>query len=176
MTTESMFQLIDRMAIARLKEFHYTEAGNGAAAALAGVQARDLGTAGDVYLWECLTRRRVPQVQRHLRFHDHGKAEGKWPTKTALEEIDATSVMEIAGKLALTHAQYWSLQTVIQHLKGWMGTEHRGTQGYKDACVRFTEVQREIDLLNQQRNDLIQAGDALLARMLTERDEKGATA
>lgn len=166
MDTDSMFQLIDRQAIAVLKDFHFTKAGNEEAAALAREQANDLAVAGDVLVWECLRGKRVPPVQPHLRYHDHSKVEGWRLGKEALEDPNWTSLMRFAGELALIHARYWEKQSRVQWLKERIRSEAEGSDMKAYYEHEFCATQREIDLCNEYRNRLIAKGDELFARMI----------
>ena len=164
MDTDGFFQIIDRHAVAKLKEFHYRAAGNEDAALLAGEQAADLAVAGEVLLWEYRTGRKVPRVHRHLRFHDHAKVEGRFGPHS-VELPEPKTVMECAGLLAQTHAAYWQRQTRVQTLKKMI------KDGGPDVAhfeKEFVAEQRQIDLCNEVRNRLIQAGDILLADLLAE--------
>lgn len=166
-TTDTLFQIIDRMSIAQLKAYHFEKAGNTDAAKLAQEQADDLRTAGDIYLYECLRGIRKPMVRPHLRFHDHGKAEGWRSGKDALEGMtDQSSLMETAAVLAKTHAVHWSHQTHIQWLKERIRTEGESGPDRQRYESDFVATQRQIDLCNQHRNELIQHGDELFAKML----------
>lgn len=164
MDTDGFFQIVDRHAVARLKEFHFRAGGNEDAAVLAGEQADDLAMAGEVLLWEYRTGRKRPRVHHHLRFHDHAKVEGRFgPHSAGVPE--PKTVMECAGLLAQIHASYWQKQTRVQTLKKLV------KDGGPDVAHferEFCAEQRLIDMDNQIRNHLIQAGDVLLADLLAE--------
>jgi hypothetical protein len=166
MRTDTLFQIIDRQAIALLKAFHYEKDSTLPAASMAREQAAQLAIAGDLYLYECLSGELNPAIQRHLRYHDHGKAEGKWAGKSGLSSIEGDSLMEVAGELALTHARYWELQTMVQHLKGWIDQQENNPQEKARLESKFVNTQRKIDLLNQKRSELVSAGDELFVAMV----------
>ena len=164
MDTDSLFQIFDRLAIARLKEFHFSSAGNADAAALAKEHADDLSMAGEVLLWEYATGKKVPRLHHHIRFHDHGKAEGRFGPHSA-EMPKPKTVMECAGMLAQVHASYWNKQSRIQTLKKLIdGATVETERAHFEN--EFCKLQRAIDLDNQIRSVLVQAGDALLAAEL----------
>ncbi len=168
MQVDGLFSLIDRQAIAILKSFKFAEAGNKEAAALAKEQADDLMAAGDIYIFECMTGKRKPYAVPSLRFHNHRQAEGKWAGK--LSEMDEPkTIMECAGQLALVHAQYWSLQTRIQTLKGMIDRD-KNTIDVGKLHEKFVSVQREIDKKNQERSDLIALGDSLFLQCFHQED------
>ncbi len=163
MDTDSFFQIVDRHCIARLKEYHYGVLKNPEAQALAKEQADDLAMAGEVLLWEYATGKRVPRLSRSLRVHDHAKVEGRFGPHSA-EFPEPKTVMECAGMLAQTHADYWQRQGRVQTLKKMIrdgvGTEVAHFES------EFVKEQRAIDLCNELRNRLIQAGDLLLVETL----------
>ena len=161
MQTESLFSLIDRMSIANLKVFHYTKAGNLEAAAIAQGQVNDLGVAGDVYVYECVTGKRKPLLRPHLRVHDHRKIEGKWAGKKE-EMEEPKSIMECAWMLASANAQYWDNQSTLQTLKS-MIDKSDGLPDKPRLESDFCARQRRQDIFNQRRNDLIDLGDQMFA-------------
>jgi len=150
-TVDTYMQLVDRAQVARLKQHHHTDPLYKAAAR---DQAEALAETAQTYLMDCLRGRRVPEVQQHLRFHDHHDVEQ--------EDVPRpTSVVDAASMLAITHATYWGLQTEIQAVKKQLDARKQ-----KSALqARFVDLQRRIDLMNQLRNDLIEAGDNLLVDM-----------
>ena len=165
--TDSLFQLFDRLAIARLKAFHFKETGNAAAMEMARDQAEELALAGELLLGEYLRGERRVRVVIPPRFHDHRVVEGKWAYQKA-EMPEPKTIMECAGALAETHARYWSLQTEIQALKRLIDT----SQGLPDLPAlhqKFVTSQRQIDVLNQVRSDLVALGDMKLKEALDAR-------
>ena len=150
MQTDTLFQLIDRQAIAKLKAFHYRREGRVEEADTAEVQAEELAVAGDAYVYECMTGKRKPQAMKHLRYHDHHKAQKE-------EAPQPGSIMECSSMIAETHYTYWGLQSVIQELKKGNRSE------WTDAT--FVDLQLQIDKCNMDRNHLIQTGDQLFAEM-----------
>lgn len=153
-------QIVDRLAIARLKAFHFREAGNQAASEMAQAQAEELALAGELLFREYLRGERRVRVVVPPRYHDHRVLEGKWAYHKA-EMPEPKTIMECTGALAETHARYWSLQTEIQALKRLI--DH--SQGLPDLPAlesRFVTKQRQIDLCNQVRSDLVALGDTML--------------
>lgn len=183
MNTDSLFQLIDKQAIEILKSFHHMEAGNNDASVLAKEKADMLGQVGDFLLWECISgRRRVP-INRHLRFHDHNAIEGEWAGKK-LGFDKPIGIFDCAAKLAFVHCQYWSFQTTIQGIKkeidhrtststtsSVIDQQHR-TERLKELSERFVHIQRQIDVCNQVRNELIQIGDQMIRIMIEKEDRR----
>jgi hypothetical protein len=162
MHTDTPFQLIDRMAIAKLKAYHYGKAGLHEQQIEAEKQAQVLADNGDVLIAGIAHGLFAAPLHKHLRFHDHGAAENQDLSSAS------RSIMGVAGELALTHARYWSLQTDIQEIKKQLdrvpGEEGDAADILNEA---FVEKQRQIDVCNQRRNELVQAGDALLAECFT---------
>ena len=170
MTTESLAQLIDRLAIAQLKIWHYTQDGKTAAVKLAQEQVELLTAAIETYVWECQTGRRRPLIQHHLRYHDHRQVEAKQGQRALPATISGCILA-----LVETHAAYWQAQTRIQELKRKIDrptTRHQPSGVYTlmptHDCARYEHelvaLQRsEIDLANQFRNELITHLDSLFA-------------
>ena len=168
--TDSLFMLIDRLTIARLKAFYFKEAGNEAAAEMAREQAEELALASELLLREYLSGERRIRVTVPPRFHDHRIVEGKWAYHKA-DMPEPKSIMECAGALAETHARYWSLQTEVQALKRLIDA----SQGLPDLPAfesRFVVKQRQIDLCNQIRSDLVALGDTMLKEAMDETREE----
>lgn len=163
MNTDSLFQIIDRFCVAKLKVARFSQASaedgdeSAMAAAMAQRQADDLAFAGDVLFRECVEGKRVPQAHQPLRFHNHREAEG------GQEAPMPQSVMGCANDLADVHAKYWELQTEINALKFRMRTEEDNVGAFN---ARFVDLQRKIDMCNQRRNDLIGWGDRLFVEQL----------
>jgi len=158
MQTDTLFQIIDRQAIALLKSVRYEDDGATDKAKQAREQADRLTVAGDLYVYECVNGMRKPQVQNHLRYHDHGKKDSDMIPKT---------LMECAGMLAETHARYWGFQGRVQVLRGKLdyikvvnGPDFLTTK-ISSMYQSFESLQRECDLCNQRRNELIQIGDEM---------------
>jgi len=162
MHTDSLGQLIDRLIIAQLKVWHYRQDQKEEAAQVEGEQAEGLAAAIETYLWECLSGRRVPLIQHHLRYHDHNRTEAWRPGKKATEMIPE-SISGCILRLVETHAGYWRAQSRIQALKKLIDTAPSITEKHHFE-QEFIKLQRqEIDLANQQRNETITQLDHLFA-------------
>lgn len=165
MDTDTFFQILDRLIIARLKEFHFGKDGNSDAARMAGDLAEDLGMAGRVLLWEYARGRKAPRTVPHMRFHDHAKVEGRFGPHSA-EMPEPTTVFECVATLAQVHADYWQHQGRAQTLKKLI------KDGGPDVAhfeKEFASTQRRLDMDNQIRNVTIVLGDQLLAEALKPR-------
>lgn len=153
MNTDTVFQIIDRAAIARLKEFHYRSGGREQEADLAADEAANLEIAGDVLLWEIMNGKIQYPVHFHLRYHNHSDVED-------VEDNDSPkTVFQISSALSSVHAEYWQLQSKVNSLKSSM---NKGVGIIDELNSEFVSLQRKIDLCNQRRNELIQKGDEVL--------------
>jgi hypothetical protein len=168
MNTDTIFQLIDRAAIARLKAFHYESEDRVQEAKRAKEEADKLSVSGDILLYEVSKGMCKIPVHFHLRYHNHGEMER---TDLLPDGVKAT-VFNVAGELALTHAKYWQLQTEVNGIKSEMRPLDQSgmrTLDENDRLAilrsRFVSLQCQIDLCNQKRNELIQLGDHLLQAM-----------
>ncbi len=154
MQTESYGQMIDRLIIANLKHWHYTQDGRENDAECAKDQACRLSAAIEVYNYECRTGQRRPAVQLHLRYHNHNDVEAK--ADSGLPK----TIGECISLLVSTHSDYWRAQSRIQELKGMID---KAAECETVALDReLVELQRtHIDLDNQRRNELVQHIDEL---------------
>jgi hypothetical protein len=165
MWTETYGQIVDRLIISRLKAWHYTQDDNKEAAKLAQDQCQELSAALTRYQDDCLSKRLIPRVTRHLRYHDHNQVEawrgGKQATKNAPDTI-AFCVNELVD----THCDYWLTQSRIQTLKKLIdATKHESEKN--EFCIELVHLQRQhIDLDNQYRNELVQKIDELFAHRI----------
>lgn len=151
MQTETFMQMVDRFIILRLK-MHHCEADKRMLALT--LQAHEIAIAADTYLYECLHRKRLPEVRPSFRHHDHNEASG------VKKQDSPPTLMECISQLCDTHSEYWSLQTAIQSFKKRLREEDEEERSV--IRERFVSTQELIDLCNQRRNDLIQQGDELL--------------
>lgn len=152
---DTWMQLVDRLIVCRLKQFHFSRDTSKAEEATAAmVQAEELTEAAMLYLAECLDGHRKPRVHQHLRFHQH-----------ATEEVGAVSLGEVISGLTACHARYWQAQgeviSIRQRVDASLGTVSHNAMLYED----LDRQQRVCDGCNQQRNELIQRGDELLRQM-----------
>lgn len=160
MYTETFGQLVDRLVIARLKEWHYTQDSKTEAAQLAHEQVAELTVAVERYVDDCHSRRVIPRVQKHLRYHDHNQVEAWRSGKKATPDVPATIGGCIAA-LVDTHSDYWLSQSRIQTIKRLLNDtmdDHESA----DFNAELVKLQRQhIDLDNQYRNELITAIDTM---------------
>lgn len=167
MTTDTIFQLIDRAAIARLKEFHYQNQGKDTEAKLASDEASNLEAYGDQLLVDILSGVKDCPVRNSLRFHNHGDVEDKQ------KEYKITTVFRMASKLAAVHAEYWDLQSDINSIKRLLNDAKNNGEKTPENILnsQFVSLQRKIDMCNQMRNEYIEKGDRLLKELVdgTER-------
>ncbi len=171
MQTETLGQIIDRLIIAQLKYFCYDGDGKKEAADLAGEQVTDLSVALDLYDWECRTGKRVPQIQRHLRYHDHNDTEAWRAGKKATGTMPET-LAGCVSALALVHCEYWATQSRIQGLKKCIdGTSDPREKAHFEHELVVSQ-RRGIDLSNQRRNELIQHLDTIYQKALDKRQGK----
>jgi hypothetical protein len=154
MWTDTYGELEDKRQIAKLKQEKFAEAKETEKSDDARKWRSFYTKARDQLVIECQLGVAVPRVKEVLRFHDHGKVEGKWAGKEV--ELDTpTSAIEARGMLWKVHSRYWILQTEVNRLKGWIDSQQKGTDGLAESCLDFVKNQREIDLCNQRRNYLI---------------------
>ena len=167
MQTETFMQMVDRMVIAQLKSFHYTDKGRFEEATASGEHAKHLRIAIDTYFWECCNGVRVPRVHTPLRFHDHSKLEN-------VKSEDPDSLAGCIALLAQTHFEYWELQSGIQQIKKDIDLARKdGDKPYENQLsVAFSDLQRDIDVKNSRRNELIQLGDELFAIGIIDRNTR----
>lgn len=160
-TVDSWMQLVDRLIICRLKQWHYDREQRHEEAQHARDQGDELQEAAELYLQECLSGDREPRVHQHLRYHRHDA-----------EEVHPSSVMDAVSRLAACHAEYWQHQSEILRMRQCidaLGSSHKDKE-YRDRLVADVEhEQRTCDRCNQLRNELVQKGDDLLRRMWEKR-------
>ena len=143
-TVDSFCQLLDRLIVARLKEWHYKRDNRHKEATLAREQADELSDAARDYLRECLDGEREPRVHQHLRYHEH-----------ASDKQVAKSLMDVVSRLVSYHAQYWDAQGRVLSLRKAEAPDYEEIHRWQLIC----------DGANQQRSVLIETGDDLLRRM-----------
>ena len=148
-TVDSWMQLVDRLIVCRLKEYHYSKDSRHTEASYAKEQAEELADVATQYMEECLSGDREPRVHRHLRYHNHDAG-----------EVEASSVMEAVSQLSSCHAEYWEAQGKALVARN---------DSYDGAVYVADNWQRVCDSCNQRRNELIQKGDDLLRRMWEQR-------
>lgn len=153
-TVDSFCQLLDRLIIARLKEWHYRRDGRSEDAGHAKAQAEELSDAARAYLLECLEGNREPRVHRHLRYHEH-----------ACNAEVPESLMDAVSQLAACHAEYWEAQGRV--------IEFRKAEQLLPVLKQIEAAQRTCDSANQRRSALVQAGDDMLRRMWEARRWRG---
>lgn len=160
MWTETYGQMLDRLIIARLKAYHYTQSDKPEAAELAEQQCTELKMALGRYVEDCTALRALPRVQKHLRFHDHNKVEGWREGKQATPPAPDT-IEGCIDALAGTHCDYWDSQSRIQTLKQLIDrtSVERERQDFEGELVHLQR--RHIDLDNQHRSELVQRIDEL---------------
>jgi hypothetical protein len=153
-TVDSYCQLVDRLIVCRLKEFHYRIDGAVEAEETARMQAEELSASATTYLRECFTHDREPRVNQHLRKHEH---------KHAFDLKAATSLSAVISQLTSCHAKYWQAQGRIVEMR--KNLEGAGSTGYEEVLRALHNEQLVCDGCNQVRNQLIQQGDQMLQRM-----------
>ena len=155
-TVDSWMQLVDRLIICRLKQYHYEREQRHEEAAFAKQQGDELSEAAELYLSECLRGDREPRVHRHLRYHQHDT-----------EEVHPSSVMNAVSMLADCHAEYWQHQGEVLRLRALTSSASTvGTPGYLPNLYEDIHCeQRILDNCNQRRGELLRKGDDLLRRM-----------
>ena len=147
---DSWTQLIDRLIVCRLKEFHFArDSSKATEASVARAQAEELAEAATLYLAECVDGHREPRVHEHLRFHQH-EAEATKPA----------SLGAVVSELTACHARYWEAQGRILQLRKEMGVEPPAD--YEPVYRDLHTLQLICDSANQRRSVLVQMGDELL--------------
>ena len=157
---DSWMQLIDRLIVCRLKEFHFSRDISKAKEALnARAQAEELAEAATLYLAECVDGHREPRVHKHLRFHQH-----------MVDKMEAGSLGVVISELTACHAQYWETQGRIMSLRKDM------VDGADFDYIYYSlhEEQLVCDQANQRRSELIVMGDQMLRDMLRRPRTHGA--
>ena len=157
MWTESFMQMVDRAIIERLKQIHYSEKERPEEARQAGQQADKLMQACESYFTECLDGTILPNVGRHLRFHNHRTKGCELPT----------TLVGCISQLASVHAEYWETQTLVQAVKKRVDAA-RGPEKEK-FCHSFYDLQLVLDACNQSRSEIRQRGDEILCELLGKR-------
>lgn len=161
--TDTLGQLVDRIIIARLKAFHHRRAGNEFLAELCDDEARVLSRAADELLAARKAGEPVPLVKANTRFHDHSDVEGQRLRRPA-------TIWEAIDKLVMAHATYWVHQTTVNNAKARLILAEGKGEHVVDEANNLRRVvvdsQRECDLCNQHRNQLIQWADELLVQAL----------
>ena len=151
---DSFCQLIDRLIVCRLKEFHFSRDSNKAKeAAAARAQAEELTEVATLYLAECVDGHREPRVHEHLRFHRH-----------EAETPEAASLGAVISELTACHARYWEAQGHILQLRKEMGVEPPAD--YEPVYRDLHKWQLICDQANQRRSELITGGDRMLRDLL----------
>jgi len=149
---DTWMQLVDRLIICRLKQFHFSRDENKAQEATAAMaQAEELAEAATLYLAECLDGHREPRVREHLRYHQHDAG-----------EIRAASLGVVISELTACHARYWEAQGRILKFRKEMGDE---PPDYEPIYRELHKLQLVCDSANQRRSVLVQRGDELLRQM-----------
>ena len=171
MWTETFGQLIDRIIVSELKMEKFAEAKNETAYELAAEQAQRLSTAIEVCLLEIVQGTRKAEVQQILRFHNHHKTEGAWAGKS-VQKPNPQSIGEAISLLVQTHCQYWQKQSRIQGLKEYMRRDSNEPILMAEHQKDFVETQRQLDLLNQDRNVLVEQIDKFLVGIVEKSKEK----
>ena len=163
--TDTFGQLTDRIIIARLKAFHHRLSGRESVAFVLDDEAAILTDAADELLASMQAGEPVPQPRRNTRWHDHAQVEG-----VALQR--PATAWQAIDDLVACHSQYWSHQTTANCAKlRLVGAESCGEQGIDEANSArriMVDAQRQCDLMNQHRNQLIQWIDELLIERLTK--------
>lgn len=156
-TVDSFMQLVDRLIVCRLKQFHFSRDVDKAQETLtARAQAEELSEAAMLYLAECVDRHREPRVHEHLRYHRH-----------EAERTETRSLGEAIAGLTACHARYWEAQGQVMALRKRLNGA--GPTGYEDAYRELHEWQLVCDGCNQRRSALVNAGDQMLREMLRRR-------
>lgn len=161
-TVDSWMQLVDRLIVCRLKEYHYYRDGRAEQAGVAKGHAEELSEVATCYMEECLSGDREPRVHRHLRYHQH-----------EAEEIQVSSVMEAVSQLAACHAEYWQHQGEVMRLRE-MAREmmEKAPELMPGLYEALNREQLVLDGCNQRRSELVHKGDDLLLRTWEKRKQE----
>tara|TARA_Y100000034_G_C6795673_1_gene356599 strand:+ start:138 stop:623 length:486 start_codon:yes stop_codon:yes gene_type:complete len=160
MITESFGQIVDRMVIEQLKAFMHTDPEK---KQQCEDQASLLQTAADAYLYECATGTRKPHVNHSARYHDHKTHDIEHVT------LYADTVGEAILGLSKQHFDYWQLQSRIQEIKGKLDDEKYAST-HTELSVEFVDLQRKIDMCNQNRNDIRDRLDKILVELFSRKE------
>ena len=167
--TDTFGQLVDRFIIARLKAHHHRLAGHESLAIVVQDEAKMLARAANELLAAAKAGDSAPQAKPNTRFHDHAQIEGKELQKpyTIWDAVDA---------LVGFHATYWTHQGWVNQAKlSLRQSEHMGEHGIDlaNSCrLVIVDSQRQCDLMNQHRSQMIQWLDELFMEHLRRLDSE----